>query len=128
MLFDFRHHRQRSLIGEGVPKSVPVDDHALNTAADHVRNLTVNLCRILGVVTDTHMAWIAKPGHQMRVHLGARSGIQERMDIHLAGIASSDISVALRHKTIGRAGIVGSLGLKSGSRNYIEVSGYQSCR
>jgi hypothetical protein len=77
MLFDFRHHRQRSLIGESVPKSVPVDNHALNTAADHVRNLTVDLRRILGVVTNAHMAWIAKPGHQMRVHLGTRSGIQE---------------------------------------------------
>ena len=124
MLFDFCHYRQRSLIGERVPKSIPVDDHALNTAADHVGNLTVNLRRILGVVTDTHMAWIAKPGHQMRVHLGTRSGIQERMDVHLAGIASSHVSVALRNKSIGRAGIVGSLGLKSRSRNYIEASGY----
>lgn len=77
MLFDFRHYRQSSLIAERVPKSVPVDNHALNTAADHVRNLTVNLRRILRVVTNAHMAWITKPGHQMRVHLGARSRIQE---------------------------------------------------
>jgi hypothetical protein len=50
------------------------------------------------------------------------------MDVHFAGIASTHISVALRHKTIGRAGIVGGLGLKSSSRNYIEVSGYRCCR
>jgi len=123
MLFDFRHYRQRSLIAERVPKSVPVDDHTVNTAADHVRNLTVDLRGILGVVTDTHMARIAKPGHQMRIHLGACASIQKRMDVHFADIPGPHISIALRAKSIGCTGIVGSFGLKSSGGNYIEVSG-----
>ena len=123
MLFDFRHYRQRGLIGEGISKPVPVDDHTIDAAADHVRDLTVNLRRILGVVADVHMTWIAKPGHQMRYHLAARARIQECMDVQLAGICGAHISVALRLESIRRAGIVGSFGLKSGGRNYFKVSG-----
>jgi hypothetical protein len=123
MLFDFCHHRQRGLIGECVSESVPVDDHTVNAAADHVRDLPVNLRRILRVVTDIHVAWVAKPGHQVRVYLAARARIQERMDIHLTGISGAHISVALRLKSIGRAGIVRSFGLKGGGRNYFKVSG-----
>ena len=124
MLFGFCHHRQRSLVGERVSKSVPVDDHAINAAADHVRNLTMDLRRILRAVPDVHMARIAKPGHQMRVHLAARTRIQEGMDIQLAGIAGTHISVALRLKGTRRTSIVGGFCLKSGGRNYFEVSGY----
>ena len=124
MLLDFRHYRQRSLIGESVAKSIPVNDHPVDAAADHVRDLTMDLCWILRAVTDAHMARIAEPGHQMRVYLGVRTWIQERMDIQLAGIAGTHISIALRLESTCRTSIVGGFGLKSSSRNYFEVSGY----
>jgi len=75
MLFGFRHDRQRSLVAEGISKSVPVDDHAINATADHVRNLTMDLRRVLRVVSHTHVPRIAKPGHQMRVDFGVRARI-----------------------------------------------------
>ena len=123
MLFGFRHHRQRCLVGERIAKSIPVDDHTLNAAANHVRDLTVDLRGILRAVPDVHMARIAKPRHQMRVHLAARTRIQERMDVQFAGVAHAHISIALQLKGTCRTSIVGGFGLKSGSRNYIEVSG-----
>jgi hypothetical protein len=123
MLLDFRHYRQRGLIGESVAKSVPVNDHTVDAAVDHVRDLTMDLRWILRAVTDAHMARIAKPGHQMRVYLGIRTGIQKRMNIQLAGIAGAHISIALQLESICRASIVGGFGLKSSSRNYFEVSG-----
>ena len=123
MLFGFSHHRQSSLVAESVSRSVPVDDHTIDAPADHVRDLTMDLRRILRAVAHIHVAGIAKPGHQMSVYLGARTGIQKRMDIQLADIASTHISVALRLERIRRASIVGGFGLKSGGRNYFEGSG-----
>jgi hypothetical protein len=123
MLFDFRHYRQRGFVGECISESIPVDDHTINAAADHVRDLTVNLRWILRVVTHIHMTWIAKPGHQMRYDFAARARIQKSMNIQLAGISGAHISVALRLKSIRRAGIVRSFRLEGGGRNYFKVSG-----
>jgi len=46
MLFGFRHHQLRSQV-RIVRGAVPVDDDAIDPAADHVRNLPVNLCRVV---------------------------------------------------------------------------------
>jgi hypothetical protein len=81
MLFDFSHHRQSSFVAESVARSVPVDDHTIDAAADHVRDLAMDLRWILRVVAHVHVAGIAKPGHQMGVYLGVRTWIQQGMDI-----------------------------------------------
>ena len=123
MLFGLRHYRQRGFIAEGISKSVPIDDHTINAAADHVRDLTMDLRWILRVISHIHVARIAKPGHQMRVDLRICSRIQERMNIQFAGVASGNISIALGLERIRAAGVVGSLRAQGCGGNDFEASG-----
>ena len=57
-----------------VVRAVPVDDHAVDAAADHVGDLAVNLCGVGGAVADVHVVRPAKPHHHMGIDLGGRPG------------------------------------------------------
>ena len=52
--FGFRHDHLCGLVLEAI-RTVPIDDHAINAAADHVGNLTVDLRRIGGTVAHVHV-------------------------------------------------------------------------
>src|SRR6266566_2427787 len=73
----------------------------------------MDLRRILRVVTHSHMAWIAKPGHEMGIDLCSCSRIEQRVQIDFADVGSAQISIRLRLERIPCAGVVGSLCLKS---------------
>ncbi len=60
MILRFSHHQLRSLI-DGIPRSIPVDDYAINPAADHVLDLPVNLRRIGRTVAHIHVVRLPKP-------------------------------------------------------------------
>src|SRR5207247_8241138 len=75
----------------------------------------MDLRRILRVVTHSHMAWIAKPGHEVGVDLCSCSRIEQRVQIDFADVVSAQISIRLRLERIPCAGVVGSLCLKSSS-------------
>ncbi|PYV95196.1 MAG: hypothetical protein DMG89_22585 [Acidobacteria bacterium] len=70
MLLHFLHDAKGGGVGESIARAIPVDHDAIDAAADHVTDLAMNLCRILRVVADSHVAWVAKPGHQVRIDLG----------------------------------------------------------
>jgi hypothetical protein len=70
VLFHFLHDSQCGGIGESIARAIPVDHDAIDAAADHVTDLAMDLCRILRVVADSHVAWVTKPGHQVRIDFG----------------------------------------------------------
>jgi hypothetical protein len=105
MLFRLRHDELRGLI-DGVVGSVPVDDDSIDSPADHVINLGVNLRRIGGAVADIHVIRLSEPQKQVGVDLGCSSGVEQGMNVDLADISRTQIAVGLRRKTIRCAGIV----------------------
>lgn len=92
MLFSLCHHQLGGLI-DGIAGPVPVDDDAVNSAADHVLDLIVNLRGIVGVVADVHVVGFSKPQKQVCVDLGRGAGIEQRVNINLADIGCAQISV-----------------------------------
>ena len=60
MRLSLGHHQLRRLI-DAVVRAVPVDDHAIDSPADHVGDLAVNLGRIRRTVADIHVAGASEP-------------------------------------------------------------------
>lgn len=60
--FRLCHHQFRRLVN-AVVRAVPVHNHAINSAADHVRDLTMDLFCIRGTVTDVHVVRASEPEH-----------------------------------------------------------------
>jgi hypothetical protein len=94
---------------DGIVRPIPVDDHAVDAAADHILDLALDLRGIVGAVTDIHMARSTKPCQQMRVNLGRGAGVKKRVDINLADISCALVPIRLIGKPIGGAGVVGGL-------------------
>jgi hypothetical protein len=107
--FRRRHHHLRGLIREAA-WPIPIDDHAVDAAADHVVNLILYLDWIRGIVAHIHVVAVAEPEHQMRVNLGRGSGIKQRMHVDLADVARAQISIRLGSKGVRCAGVVRGLG------------------
>jgi len=76
MFFRFGHDQLCGLINAGV-WAIPVDDDTVDTAADHVCNLTVNLGGVGGTVADIHVVRLSEPQHEMSVDLSIGAGIQQ---------------------------------------------------
>src|SRR5439155_5911193 len=104
----FLHDRVGSVVDE---VSWPVPDHedSINAPADHVSNLAVDLSGIGRVVTYVHVAWLTKPQHQVGENFGTGARIKQRVDVNLADITRTQITVRLRRKSICSAGIVRGL-------------------
>lgn len=94
MSFGFSHHQLRCLIGT-VVWTVPVHDHAINTTADHVCNLAMNLLWIGRTVADIHMVRPSEPQHQVRVDFRLCARIEQAVNVDLAHVSGAGISVAL---------------------------------
>ena len=92
MLFRLSHHQLRGLVN-GIARTVPVDDHAINAPADHVCDLAVHLGRVVGTVADIDVPRVAPPEHQVGVDPGRRARIEQRMHIHFADVSCSPITV-----------------------------------
>ena len=107
-LLSLRHHQLRGLIHR-VVRPVPVDDDAIDAAADHVRNLALDLRRVGGAVADIHVVRLAEPQQQVSVDLRRRAGIKQRVNVDLADIPRAAIAIRLGRETVGRAGVVGGL-------------------
>ena len=122
MSLGFRHHEFCGLI-DAVVRAIPIDDHAIDSAADHIGNLPVNLRRIGGAVAHIHVVRPSEPKQQVSVDLRARAGIEQGMDIHLADIPGTCIAIGLPAKIVGRTRIVCRLrGQRGGGYNIV------SCR
>ena len=60
MSFGFSHHKFRGLV-DAIVRPVPVDNHSVNSAADHVCDLPVDLFCVCGTVTDIHVVRTSEP-------------------------------------------------------------------
>ncbi len=118
MLLGLLHDQLCGLI-HGITWPVPIDDHAVDTAAHHVVNLASDLIRVGRAVADVHMVRLPEPHHQMGVDLGARAGIKQRMDVDLADVSRAAVSIRLCLKRIRCARIIGGLSREGGRGNYI---------
>lgn len=108
MFFCFSHDQLCCLVNASV-WAIPVDDHAVDTAPDHVRNLTVNLGCVRRAVADVHMVRLTEPQHEMSIDLCIRTGIKQRMHVDLTHIAGACIAIALTGKAVGGTGVVSRL-------------------
>lgn len=108
MLLSFVHHQLGRLI-DAIVRTVPVDHDTIDSPADHVSDLPMNLARIGRTVADIHMVRTTEPQKQMRVDLAARARVEQRMHIDLAHIAGAGIPVGLITESIRCTGVVGRL-------------------
>ena len=88
MTFGFRHDQFGGLI-DAVVLAIPIDDDAIDPAADHVGNLIMDLIGICRAVPDVHVVRSTEPQQEMSVNLGGRSRIEQGVDVDLAHIASA---------------------------------------
>lgn len=60
--FRLCHHQFRGLV-DAVVRSVPVDNHPVNSAADHIFDLPMDLLCVGRVVADIHVIRASEPQH-----------------------------------------------------------------
>lgn len=108
MSLGFGHYQLRRLV-DAVVWPIPIDDHSINTSADHVCDLAVNLSRVRRVIADVHMIRPAEPQQQVSVNLGVCSRVEQGMDINFADIFGRRVTVALSDEAIDRARIISGL-------------------
>src|SRR5438270_6240402 len=113
MFFGFVHDKSSGLVNS-VVGAVPVNDDAIDAAADHVRDLALDLGRIVGVVSDVHVVGSSKPQHHVGEDFGRSAGVEQRVDVHFADVVGAEISIGLGSKGIGRTAIVYGLRVGSG--------------
>jgi hypothetical protein len=120
--FGLLHHQLRCLV-DVVAGAIPIDNDAINAAADHIVDLTRDLIGVGGAVAHVHMVRLAEPEEQMGVYLGGCAGVEQGVDIKLAHIARSAVAIRLRLKCISRAGVVRGLRSEGGGRHDVRRSG-----
>lgn len=108
MRFRFRHHQPRSLINR-IIRPVPINDDAINAAADHIRNLAVNLRRIVRVVANAHVVRPPEPQHHVSVDFRRSSRIQQRVHVDLAYVSRAAVAVRLARESVSRTCVIRSL-------------------
>ena len=109
MALSFRHNEFRGRVFV-VIRTVPVDDHAVDSAADHVRDLIVNLAGVGGTVPDVHVVRSSEPHHQVGINFGGRARIKQRVYVDFADTCGASVAIGLRDKTGRRTRIIRRLG------------------
>ena len=113
MLLRLVHHQLRGLIHGVVVRPIPIDDHAIDPAADHVFDLPLDLRRIVRVVSDVHMVGRPEPQQQLCQHLGVRTRVEQRVNVNLAYVIRPQVSISLVGEIVRGAAVVGSLSAES---------------
>ena len=72
MGFSFCHDEFGGLVFV-IVRTIPIDDHAIDSAADHVGDLSVNVRGVRGTVTDVHVVRASEPDHEVGIDLGGRA-------------------------------------------------------
>jgi hypothetical protein len=101
----FCHDKFRGLI-DVVVRAIPIDDNAIDSAADHVRDLIVDLACVGGTVAYVYVIRSSEPQKQVRINLCACSRIQQRVHVYLADVACTGIAIGLGDKSIRGARVV----------------------
>ena len=108
MTLRFCHHKFGGVVF-AVVGTVPVNDHAVDAAADHVGDLLMNLPGVGGVVANVHVVRSSEPHHHVCIDLGGRARIQQRVQVHFADISGASIAIRLFGETVRGTRIVGRL-------------------
>lgn len=93
-------HDEFCSVIDAVVRPVPIENDAIDSTADHIRDLLVDLACIGGTVTHIHVVRTPKPQHHVGVDLGAGARIKQRVHIDLAYIGGASIAIRLTDKTI----------------------------
>ncbi len=109
-------HDQFGCLVDAVVRAVPIDNHAIDAAADHVHNLAMNLSRVCGTIADIHVVGLTKPKHEMGVNLRRCTRVEQGMDVHFAHVAAPEVAIALADKAVGCTCVIGGLGGQGCSR------------
>jgi len=99
MSFRLCHNQLCGLINT-VVGPIPVDNHAVNSPADHIRDLAMDLICVTRVVADVHVIRASEPQQEMGIDLGGRARIEQRMNVDLADTAGSRVPIALGRKAV----------------------------
>src|SRR5260370_4886549 len=75
----------------------PVDDRAVDAAADHVLYLAVDLSRIVGTIAHIYVVRPAKPGEEARKHLGVGTRVEQCLHPHFPPVPCPYVPVTLRY-------------------------------
>lgn len=122
MFFRLGHHQLRALV-DGIARTVPVDDHAIDAPVDHVRNLVMDLIGIGGTVANIDMLRLSPPQQQVSIDLRSGAPVKQRMHIDFADIACAQVSIGKRGKTIRGAGVVVGLRAQCRGRHNERITG-----
>ncbi len=60
MSFGLSHHQFRGLV-DTIVRAIPVDNHSVNSAADHICDLPMDLFCVRGTVADIHVVRTSEP-------------------------------------------------------------------
>src|SRR5438105_10811499 len=77
----------------------------------------MDLDRIMRVVADIDVAWVAPPRHEMSDDFGIGSRVEQGVNVNFANISRAEIAVTLGAETVCGAGVVGSLSRERSVRN-----------
>lgn len=113
-----RHNQLRGLV-DGIARPIPVDNHAIDAAAHHVINLTLDLRRVRLTVTNVHVVRLTEPKNHVSINLGRGPGIKQGMNVNLTYVPRAPIVIRLRRKAIRRTGVIGRLSCESGCGYHI---------
>ena len=122
MIFGLRHYQLRALV-DRIVGAVPINDHAINAAADHVINLALDLCGIGRAVANIHVVRPSEPQQQMGINFRRRTRIQQRVNVDLAHIARAPVAIRLAREIVRCTGVIGSLSGQRCVRHHVRGAG-----
>ncbi len=100
-----RHYVLRSLV-DGIAGPVPVDNHAIDAAADHVVNLTLGLRRVRLAVTNIHVVRLTEPKNHVSINLGRGPRVKQGVNVNLTYVSRASIVIRLSRKGVRGAGVI----------------------
>jgi len=103
-------HDQFGCLVDAVVRSVPVNDHTIDSAADHVGNLAMHLFPVGRTVTDIHVVRPSEPQQQVGIYLRRGAGIEQIANMDFADTAGTGVPIRLRRETGRYACVTCSLG------------------
>src|SRR5215471_2816519 len=108
MFFRLMHDHLRGLV-LCIVGTVPVDDHSVDAAADHVSNLPLHLHCVIRRVSHVYVVPLSKPQQKLSKHFCGIAVVEQRVNVHFAHVVGTQISIRLIHETTRRTGVVGAL-------------------
>jgi len=118
MILGLRHDQLGCFVLR-IVRAVPVKNYTVDSAADHVVNLILDLLWVAGTVADIHVIRIAEPKHHVGINLGGCSRIEQRVDVNLADVSRSPVAIRKARECVGCTRVVRNLSSERSGGYYI---------